>query len=66
MAHDKGWSRVCTRPLDIRWIQGYHATLLKEPNVRLLAAEIRSALTGTSAASLVDAQQSEHHAPVVN
>lgn len=41
---DMGWGRLCHTAPEVRFIPGDHATMLREPDVAGLAAEIKSAL----------------------
>lgn len=40
----RGWDVLSTQPVDVRRIPGYHATLLTEPAVGLLAQGLRTAI----------------------
>jgi thioesterase domain-containing protein len=39
----RGWDRLCSR-LAIRWIPGYHVTMVTEPGVRVLADALTRSL----------------------
>ena len=41
---DMGWGSLTRTPPEVRYIPGDHATMLREPDVAALAAEIKSAL----------------------
>lgn len=40
----RGWEELSTRPVEICYVPGYHATILTLPNVRILAARLRECL----------------------
>jgi thioesterase domain-containing protein len=39
-----GWDRFISEPVEVRWIPGDHESLVTEPHVRAVAAELRSCL----------------------
>jgi hypothetical protein len=45
---EHGWGRYLTRGVDVQLCPGNHATMCEEPNVRVLAAKLRSALDAAS------------------
>ena len=45
---EHGWGRYLTRGVDVQLCPGNHATMCEEPNVRVLAAKLRSALDTAS------------------
>jgi non-ribosomal peptide synthetase component F/thioesterase domain-containing protein/acyl carrier protein len=40
----RGWDELSTRPVEVRYVPGYHATILTLPNVRILAASLKECL----------------------
>ncbi len=47
-----GWGRYLTQGVDVQFCPGNHATMCEEPNVRVLAAKLRSALDAASSIPL--------------
>ena len=45
---EHGWGRYLTKGVDVQLCPGNHATMCEEPNVRVLAAKLRSALDTSS------------------
>lgn len=48
-----GWGRYLQQGVDVQFCPGNHATMCEEPNVRVLAAKMRSAIDAVSAEPLV-------------
>ena len=46
---EHGWGRYLTQGVDVQLCPGNHATMCEEPNVRVLAAKLRSALDSSPA-----------------
>jgi len=45
----RGWDKLSTRPLDLHFIPGHHATLMQMPHVEHLARELSARLDAVSA-----------------
>lgn len=46
--HEHGWGRYLLQGVDVHLSPGNHATMCEEPNVRVLASQLRSALDAAS------------------
>lgn len=49
--HDMGWGALSSRPVVVELIEGAHATILREPHVRVLAATLARALAAAREAA---------------
>ena len=52
---EHGWGRYLRQGVDVQFCPGNHATMCEEPNVRVLAAKLRSALDAASAEPMIAA-----------
>ena len=50
---EHGWGRYLTQGVDVQLCPGNHATMCEEPNVRVLAAKLRSALDAVASEPLL-------------
>ena len=55
--HEHGWGRYLLQGVDVQLSPGNHATMCEEPNVRVLASQLRSALDAASSAPHVRQQE---------
>ena len=44
LAPERGWDKLTTKPLNIHFVPGHHATLLQAPQVDHLARELTACL----------------------
>ena len=40
-----GWSELCTQPIEVHTVPGYHETIVLEPNVQILADKFKACLS---------------------
>jgi acyl transferase domain-containing protein/thioesterase domain-containing protein len=44
-----GWSDLCTQPIEVHTVPGYHETIVLEPNVQILAEKFKACLSAALA-----------------
>lgn len=52
----RGWDKLCSRPLDLHFLPGHHATLLRQPLVQAVAEELTACLANARKSAQTDSR----------